>query len=110
MRHDSYAAMLEHIVDVVVVGTDVVLSADNPQTRTIGFSVFRPGMPGMEHFVPLTASQDGLEEYQRRLLASGQKGRMKMAALMMAGVPKHGHGFERSRACELCLASEIMES
>jgi hypothetical protein len=109
MRHDSYAGMLKHIVDTVVVGRDTVLASDDPVARTIGFTVSSP-RGAEEHFVTLTASQEDMEDYQRSLLASGQKGRKKMAALMAAGVPKHGHGFRRSRDCPLCLASDVMES
>lgn len=109
MRHDSYAGMLSHIVDTVVVGRDTILASDDPMARTVGFTVSSP-IGAEEHFVTLTASQEGLRDDQRSLLASGQKGRKRMAALMTAGVPKHGHGFRRSRDCPLCLASDVMES
>lgn len=110
MKHDSYAGMLRHIVDTVVVGRDTVRPADDPVTRpSVGFQVFAIGFKEDAHFVTLTASQEGLDEDQKRLLAS-QDGRRTMASLMESGVPRHGHGFRRSRDCPLCLASDVMES
>ncbi len=109
MMFKSGSEMLEKIASDVVLGRDEVLFSDDPMTRSIGFVIRRNGSTVVEYLAPLTRVKIGLDDDQCRLLSS-QAGRAKMAQIMQAGIPKHGHGFKHSSECQLCLATDVMES
>lgn len=87
----------------------IVLCADNPEIRTVGFSCFVPGDPEVsESFeLPLSETRHPFEESSCSWVARFARDRMKLAAELCRPDGKAGFR-DHLGTCPICLPAYVM--